>query len=128
MIGLFKFFIFLVSSSLAVLDPARNVLREAPVETKYFYSIILSLFWCLAFGLYVGEFLTIGYNMVGHVALISMAFLTWAVFRSVERANQSSRDAYEALRSPDRTPKCYDMTDEERRVAAAKIITPPISK
>ena len=102
MIGLIKFFIFLVSSSLAVLDPAKNVLREAPVETKYFYSILLSLFWCLAFGLYVGEFLTIGYNMIGHVALISMAFLTWWVFYSVKQANQSSRDAYEAQKNPGR--------------------------
>lgn len=121
MFGLIKFLIYLIKSSVAVLDPAKNVLRQAPVETKYLYSIMLGTFWSLVFGLYVGELLTIGYNMAGHVAVISMVFATWWVFCSVRRANYPSRDAYEALRSLDRAPKCYDMTDEERLQAVAKI-------
>jgi len=120
MFGLIKFFIYLIKSSVAVLNPAKNVLSQAPVETKYLYSIMLGTFWCLAFGLYVGELMTIGYNMIGHVAVITMAFATWWVFRSVRRANPTSRDAYELLRSPDRDPKCYEMTDEERLEAVAK--------
>ena len=121
MIGLFKFFIYVIKSFAAVLNPAKNVLRQAPFETKYLYSIMLGTFWSLAFGLYIGELLTIGYNMIGHVVIISMVFATWWVFRSVRNASHSSRNAYEILRSPDRTPKCYDMTDEERIKAAAKI-------
>jgi len=121
MFGLIKFIIYLVKSSTAVLDPAKNLLSQAPVETKYLYSIILGMFWCLAFGLYVGELLTIGYNMLGHIAVITMAFATWWVFRAVRVANPSSRDAYELLRSPQRDPKCYDMTDEERMAAVQKI-------
>jgi hypothetical protein len=119
--GLIKFIIYLIRSFLDILDPAKNLLRQAPVETKYLYSIILGTFWSLAFGLYIGELLTIGYNMAGHVAIISMAFATWWVFQKVRRASHSSRDAYEALRSPDRAPKCYDMTDEERRQAVARM-------
>lgn len=36
-------------------------------------------------------------------------------------ANRLFRDEYEILRCPRRTPKCYDMTDEERRQAIVKI-------
>jgi len=118
--GLIKFFIYSIKSSAAVLNPAKNVLSQAPVETRYLYSIMLGTFWSLAFGLYVGELITIGYNMIGHVAVITMAFATWWVFRSVRRANPTSRDAYELLRSADRAPKCYEMTDEERLEAVAK--------
>lgn len=120
MFGLIKFFIYSIKSSAAVLNPAKNVLSQAPVETRYLYSIMLGTFWSLAFGLYVGELITIGYNMIGHVAVITMAFATWWVFRSVRRANPTSRDAYELLRSADRAPKCYEMTDEERLEAVAK--------
>jgi len=48
------------------------------VYVKYFLSILLGCFWSLAFGLYIGELLTIGYNMLGHIAIISMVFVTWS--------------------------------------------------
>lgn len=31
------------------------------------------------------------------------------------------RNAYEVLRSPDRQPKCYDMTDQERSAAIVRL-------
>ena len=37
------------------------------IHIRYFATILLACFWCLAFGLYFGEFLFIGYNMLGHV-------------------------------------------------------------
>jgi hypothetical protein len=35
----------------------------------------------LAFGIFTGELLFIGYSMIGHYALLFCVFLTWSVFR-----------------------------------------------
>lgn len=34
---------------------------------------------------------------------------------------QIFRNAYEVLRSPDRQPKCYDMTEQERDAAIVRL-------
>ena len=62
------------------LNPLKNALVSAPGEFKYTLSIILSGIWCIAFGIYTAELLFIGYNIIGHVALISCLFATYAVF------------------------------------------------
>lgn len=120
MFGLLKFIIAVCRTFYELLDPNLNALRNAPVSIKYGASILLACLWCLAFGLYVGELTMIGYNMFGHIAIVSMAFLTWLVMRTVTR-QYPDRGDYERLRDPDRTPKCYDMTEEEKLIALQKI-------
>jgi hypothetical protein len=71
----------------------------------------------LAFGLYIGELLTIGYNMLGHVAIVTMVFVTWYVFRSLNHTNARGADY---LRMPDYSSRCDEMTDEQRRASAAR--------
>jgi hypothetical protein len=102
------------------MNPNINPLRHAPAHIKYFASILLGCFWSLAFGLYVGELLTIGYNMLGHIAIISMVLCTWAVFRSVERT-YAPRTGGDWLRAPDYSSRCDELTDQQRQELAAKI-------
>ena len=85
MFGILKFFYFLYKNARSILDPNLNPLRHAPIYVRWLASILLFCFWCLAFGLYIGEPLSIPYNMLGHIAVISMAFVTWAVFKQANR-------------------------------------------
>ena len=71
-------------------------------------------FWCLAFGVYFGDIQNIGYNMLGHAAVISMAFVTWAVFKQSNRIYGPRKGTQEWLRMPDRSSRCDEMTDEQR--------------
>jgi hypothetical protein len=95
------------------LNPNLNSLRYAPVYLKYFTSIILACFWCLAFGLFFGELLTIGYNMIGHIALITMAFSTGFIMNLFKKTYEP-RAGQEWLRMPDRSSRCDEMTEQER--------------
>jgi len=117
MFGLIKFIIALYKAGIELLDPNRNGLRHAPGSTRYLFSIMLACFWCLAFGLWAGELYYIGFNMIGHIAVVSMAFGTWVVFQYV-KYRYKPRSEYEILRDPNRQPKCYELTDEERMKAA----------
>lgn len=63
-----------------LLDSSRNALKDHPVAYRYTVSILLATMWCVAFGIYTTELMTIGYNIVGHFALITSAFVTWGVF------------------------------------------------
>ncbi len=120
MFGLLKFIIAVCRTFYELLDPNLNALRNAPAGIKYGASVLLACLWCLAFGLYIGELAYIGYNMFGHIAVVSMAFLTWLVMRTVTR-QYPDRNEYEILRDPNRAPKCYDMTEEEKLVALNKM-------
>jgi hypothetical protein len=60
-----------------ILHPKHNPLRYAPTEYAYMATLILACFWCLAFGLYMGELVTIGHSMLGHIAIITMVFVTF---------------------------------------------------
>ena len=119
MFSILKFFWLVSRSSWNIMNPNLNPLRHAPVYVKYFLSILLGCFWSLAFGLYFGELLTIGYNMLGHIAIISMVFATWAVFASVERAYSPRQGSVDYLRMPDRSSRCDELT-EEQRIARVK--------
>lgn len=122
MYGLIKFLIAVITTFRDLLSVDRNALASVPTPYKYLVMIMLSCFWALAFGLYVGEVYFIGYSMIGHIALITMAFVTWYTFRNVKRIyDQSMRDSYELLRDPARSPKCYEMTEEERAQAAINL-------
>jgi len=121
MFGLLKFIYSLLIAGKNLLNPNINPLRHAPVHIRYFASILLGCFWSLAFGLYIGELMTIGYNMLGHIAVISMAFGTWVVFRSVDKVYGPRSGTQDWLRAPDRSSRCDEMTDEQRRELAAKL-------
>jgi hypothetical protein len=81
---------------------------------RYFTTVLLACFWCLAFGLYFKDFLIIGYNMLGHIAVISMAFITWAVFKQFNRIYSPRVGTQDWLRMPDRSSRCDEMTEEQR--------------
>ena len=120
MFGLFKFLSLLIKSFINLLDPDRNALKDAPPQIKYITSILLASFWALAFSLYTGELYYLGYNVIGHVAVITMAFITWIVFRHF-RNTYTLRNEYDLLRDPNRDPKCYELTDLQRQQAATKL-------
>jgi fatty acid desaturase len=101
-----------------LLNINRNALEHVPTPTKYLAMIILSCFWCLAFGLYIGELLTIGYNMIGHIAIVTMVFVTWYTFRSLNTGNPRGQDY---LRMPDYSSRCDEYTDEQRAELARRI-------
>jgi hypothetical protein len=116
MYSVLKFFYFLMSKGVSVLNPNLNPLRHAPAHIRYFATILLACFWCLAFGLYFKEFLVIGYNMIGHIAVISMVFVTWTVFKQFDRVYGRKNGTQDWLRMPDRSSRCDEMTDEQRVV------------
>lgn len=113
MFGVLKFLWLVFKAFPDLLNVDRNVLKHVPDQTKYLAMILLSLFWCLAFGLYFGELLTIGYNMMGHVAVLTMVFVTWWTFRSF-RLMSPARLGVDYLRAPDRSSRCDEYTDEDR--------------
>jgi len=119
MFSVLKFIYILFQAGRDLINPDLNPLRHAPVHIKYFASILLGCFWSLAFGLYIGELMTIGYNMLGHIAIISMVFGTWAVFRSVENVYGPRGGTQDWLRMPDRSSRCDELT-EEQRIARVK--------
>ena len=119
MFSVLKFFWLVTRSSWNLMNPNINPLRHAPAHVKYFASILLGCFWSLAFGLYIGELLTIGYNMLGHIAIISMVFATWAVFRTTENV-YAPRKGVEWLRAPDHSSRCDELTEEQRLANVAR--------
>jgi len=118
MFGILKFIIALYKAYVDLLNPNRNILQYTPPQFKYIISILIASLWAIAFSLYFGELYTLGYNVIGHVAIVSMAFLTWYVLR--KNNYTKLRDEYDLLRDPNRLPKCYALTDEERLNAARK--------
>lgn len=113
MFSVFKFFWILSKSFPDLLKVDRNVLRFVPDQTKYLAMILLSCFWCLSFGMYFGELLAIGTNMIGHVAILTMVFVTWSTFRHY-RLLAPARLSVDYLRAPDRSSRCDEYSDEER--------------
>ena len=52
--------------------------------------------------------------MMGHIAVISMGFITWAVFKQFDRIYGPREGTPEWLRMPDRSSRCDEMTEEQR--------------
>lgn len=119
MFGLYKLIVGAFFMFRNLLNVDKNALQNVPTPTKYLAMIFLSLFWCLAFGIYFGELLFIGYNMAGHVALITMVFATWAVFKHFEKT-YTPKPGINYLRMPDRSSRCDEYTDEQRLALVAK--------
>ena len=117
--GLIKIFWALYKSGRGILNPNYNPMRHAPAEVKFLATVILACFWCLAFGIFTGELLVIGYNMIGHIAVLVMVFVTWSTF-------QWFRKRYPALptpplmRDPGRVQRDYELTDQEREQAVQR--------
>jgi len=120
MIGLYKFLRLLLKTFWQLLDPNFNGLKDAPMQTKYIVSFWLACFWALAFSLYAGELYYLGYNVFGHGAVISMAFITWLVIKTIQK-QYPERSKYDQLRQPDRRERDSEMSDEERHKKAATI-------
>lgn len=114
MYGVLRFIYFLLQKGKSLLNPNLNPLRHAPSHIKYIATILLACFWCLAFGLYIGELLLIGYNMLGHIAVISMVLVTWIVFKQFNRIYGPRDGTQDWLRMPDRSSRCDEMNEEER--------------
>jgi len=114
MFSVLKFFYILFQAFRDGLNPNLNSLRHAPTYLKYYTSIVLACFWCLAFGIYIGELLTIGYNMLGHIALITMAFSTGLIMRVFRKTYGPRMGTDQFLRMPDRSSRCDELTDEQR--------------
>lgn len=122
MFSLLKFIWIIGKNFKYLLNVDRNALANIPDYAKYFSMIVLSCFWALAFGIYVGELYFIGYSMLGHIALITMVFVTWWVFRGYqERAKFTPRRGESWLRSPDRSARDQELTDEQRQQLARNI-------
>lgn len=116
MFAFLKFIWIVCKNFKHLLNIDRNALANIPDYAKYYSMIILSCFWALAFGLYVGELFFIGYSMIGHIALITMAFVTWWTFRGYqERAKFKPRQGDSWLRAPDRSARDDEMSDEQRQ-------------
>jgi len=113
MYGLYKFLQLLFKTFLQLLNPNFNGLKNAPMQTKFIVSFWLACFWALAFSLYAGELYYLGYNVFGHGAIISMAFVTWLVMKTIQK-QYPDRPRSEHLRQPDRAQRDYEMSDEER--------------
>ena len=118
MFSVLKFLWIVFKAFPALLNVDRNALKNVPNPIKYLAMIMLSCFWCLAFGLYIGELLTIGYNMIGHVAIVTMVFVTWITFRGLNTGNPRGADY---LRMPDYSSRCDEYTDEQRTELAQRI-------
>ena len=117
MFSVLKFLWIVFKAFPALLNVDRNALANVPNPTKYLAMIMLSCFWCLAFGLYIGELLTIGYNMIGHVAIVTMVFVTWMTFRNLNSGNPRGADY---LRMPDYSSRCDELTEEQRLAGVAR--------
>lgn len=117
MFSLIKFLYLVGREFPRLLNVRLNAIRYVPDPTKYLAMIMLSCFWCLAFGIYIGELMTIGYNMIGHVAIISMVFVTWYTFRGLQSGKTRGVNY---LRAPDYSSRCDEMTEEQRLAAVAK--------
>ena len=114
MFAILKLFWFLWNTGWSIVNPNLNPMRNAPVHIKYFATVILACFWSLAFCLYTAQFFFIGLNMLAHIAIISVAFLTWTTFKGFKRTYPVQ---FPQMRDPKFLPKCYDMTDAEKMAA-----------
>lgn len=119
MIGLIKFIALLVRAFVQLLDPNKNPLRHAPVKAKWLVSVLLGSFWALAFSLYIGELWLIGYNIIGHIVLITMVFVTWLTFKYF-KDTYAPRTGADYLRMPDRSSRCDELTDDQRLAGVRK--------
>lgn len=119
MIGLIKFIALVFRASVQLLDPNKNQLRHAPVKAKWLVSVLLGSFWALAFSLYIGELWLIGYNIIGHIVLITMVFVTWLTFKHFKNT-YAPRTGEDYLRMPDRSSRCDELTDDQRLAGVRK--------
>ena len=117
MFSVLKFVWIVCRAFPGLMNVRTNALAHVPDQTKWLAMVMLSSFWGLAFTLYVGELMLIGYNILGHIAIVTMVFVTWHTFRSLNRA--SGRGA-NYLRMPDYSSRCDELTEEQRAAGVAR--------
>ena len=113
MYGLLKLLYHAIISGRDLLNVNKNALQYVPNPSKCFAMIMLACFWCLAFGIYMGELLFIGYNMIGHVVILSMCFVTRLTFKNYTRILKARKNI-NYLRMPDRSSRCDELSDDVR--------------
>lgn len=118
MFSILKFIWIVFKAFPGLMNVRTNALANVPDQTKWLAMVMLSSFWALAFTLYVGELMYIGYNILGHIAIVTMVFVTWYTFRSLNIGNPRGADY---LRMPDYSSRCDEMTDEQRLDAIQKV-------
>ncbi|MDC3032407.1 hypothetical protein OA249_00410 [Litorivicinus sp.] len=74
------------------LDPTWNALSNVPGEWKCTMSVVLAGMWCVIFGIYTAELAFIGYDILGHIALITEIFVTHRVFRTAREYSPQIAD------------------------------------
>lgn len=120
MFSVIKFIWMVVRAFPALMNVRTNALAHVPDPTKWLAMVMLSSFWALAFTLYIGELAYIGYNILGHIAIVTMVFVTWWTFRSL---NKTSPRGADYLRAPDYSSRCDEYTEEQRLAAVQRINT-----
>lgn len=117
MFSLLKFIWIVLRAFPGLMNVRTNALANVPDQTKWLAMVMLSCFWALAFSLYIGELMTIGYNILGHVAIVTMVFVTWWTFKSLNRSNPRGANY---LRMPDYSSRCDELTEEQRLAALSR--------
>lgn len=120
MFSVLKFIWIVCKAFPALMNVRTNALAHVPDQTKWLAMVMLSCFWALAFSLYVGELMTIGYNIIGHIAIVTMAFVTWWTFKNFRERTPGRREI-DYLRMPDRSSRCDELTDEQREAAIVRL-------
>lgn len=120
MFSVLKFIWIVCRAFPALMNVRTNALAHVPDQTKWLAMIMLGSFWALAFSLYIGELWLIGYNIMGHVAIITMVFVTWWTFKNY-REREPRRREIDYLRTPDRSSRCDELTDEQREAAIVRL-------
>lgn len=118
MFSILKFIWIVFKAFPALMSVRTNALAHVPNQTKWLAMVMLSSFWALAFTLYIGELMYIGYNVLGHIVIVTMVFVTWYVFRSLNSSNPRGADY---LRMPDYSSRCDEMTDEQRLATVQRL-------
>lgn len=117
MFSLLKFIWIVLRAFPGLMNVRTNALANVPDQTKWLAMVMLSCFWALAFSLYIGELMTIGYNILGHVAIVTMVFVTWWTFKSLNRSNPRGANY---LRMPDYSSRCDELTEEQRLASLSR--------
>ncbi len=78
-------FTFIRTAWNAVMDESRNPLRNTEPMTAHMIMQILAWMWSAIFAVMLSSYVVFGVTAILHALLIAGVFVTWMVFRNVER-------------------------------------------
>ena len=70
-----------------LLSVEKSPLRKMPPMVGHLVFTVLAWMWSGIFGLYMGSYMIWGVSAVGHMLLISGAFITWLIWQQADRGN-----------------------------------------